>query len=136
MVITRFRVKTQFKLDLTATGTELSLAKIVFGLLTYKTNTKGQCMNRIGIKSKGGILDALDISTMFISPAKLQSSLLRANFQLRGGGTVLLPNSAPSWIFSWTENLSSSNLQDGASEKLDYVENPTHPPPPNFCTLL
>ena len=31
--------------------------------------------------------------------------------------------------FSKAENLASFSLQDGASERLDYVENPTHPPP-------
>ena len=36
----------------------------------------------------------------------------------------ILPHSALSWIFS---------LQDGASERLDYVKNPnTHQPPPNL----
>ena len=35
--------------------------------------------------------------------------------------------------FSKAENLASFSLQDGASERLYYVENPTHPPtqPPN-----
>ena len=41
---------------------------------------------------------------------------------------LLLPHSAPSWIFSLSENLASSNLQDGASERLYYAENPIHPP--------
>ena len=44
----------------------------------------------------------------------------------------LLPHSAPSWILSYAENLTSFILQDGATEWHDYVpgttQPPTHPP--------
>ena len=40
--------------------------------------------------------------------------------------------------FSSAENLASFSLQDGASERLDYVENPTQPATNRLtsCTLL